>query len=176
MKYLVTILALMAVLFTGIAHASEKIPFASQINSVQNYNRITPYIAISGLVGADGAAELAIFNFKTIIDVRPGKEDIDEEMTYVKAAGMVYISVPLTVEGISEEQLADFTEQFESAEKPILIHSNSGNRAGAMWATYQISKGVDPEKAIAQGRKVGMQPAYEEKIRAAMLGQSTEAP
>ena len=176
MKYLVTILVLMAVFFTGIVHASEKVPYTYQVNFVQNYNRITPYVATSGLVGADGAAELAIFNFKTIIDMRPGKEETDEEMTFVKAAGMVYINVPITVKGISKEQLADFTEQFESAEKPILIHSNSGNRAGAMWATYQISKGVDPEKAIAQGRKVGMRPAYEEKIRAAMLGQSAEAP
>ena len=176
MKYFVTILALIAVFFTGIVQASEKIPYTSQINFVHNYNRITPYIAISGFIGANGATELATFNFKTIIDMRSNKKDTDEEMTFVKAAGMIYINVPITTKGISEEQLADFTEQFESAEKPILIHSNSGNRAGAMWATYQISKGVDPEKAIAQGRKVGMHPAYEEKIRAAMLGQSTEAP
>ena len=176
MKYPVTILALMAVFFTGIVHASEKVPYTGQINLVQNYNRITPYIAISGLVGADGAAELAIFNFKTIIDMRTGREGTDEEVTLVKAEGMDYINIPITVKGISEEQLAEFTKQFELAEKPILIHCNSGNRAGAMWATYQISKGIDPEKAIAQGRKAGMRPAYEEKIRAAMLGQSIEAP
>ncbi len=176
MKYLVTILALTVVFSTGVVHASEKVPYTSQINLVQNYNRITPYIAISGLIGADGAAELAIFNFKTIIDMRTVREGTDEEMTYVKAAGMEYINVPITVKGISEEQLADFTKKFESAEKPILIHCNSGNRSGAMWASYQISKGVDPEKAIEQGRKAGMRPTYEEKIRAAMLGQSTEAP
>ena len=176
MKYLVTFLALIAVFFTGIVHAIEKIPYTNQINLVQNYNRITPHIAISGLIGADGAAELAIFHFKTIIDMRTEREGTDEEMTFVKAVDMDYINVPITVKGISEEQLADFTEKFESAVKPILIHCTSGNRAGAMWATYQISKGVDPEKAIAQGRKAGMRPVYEEKVRAAMLGQSTETP
>ncbi len=176
MKYLVTILVLTAVFSTGIVHASENVPYTSQINLVQNYSRITPHIAISGLVGADGAAELAIFNFKTIIDMRTVREGTDEEMTYVKAAGMEYINVPITVKGINEEQLADFTKKFESAERPVLIHCNSGNRSGAMWATYQISKGVDPEEAIAQGRKAGMRPTYEEKVRAAMLDQSTETP
>ncbi len=45
-----------------------------------------------------------------------------------------------------------------------------------MWATYQISKGVDTEKTIAQARKASMRPEYEEKIRAAMLEAKQQKP
>ena len=81
----------------------------------------------------------------------------------------------MTVSGISEEQLSAFTKAFESAETPILIHCGSGNRAGAMWAAYLIRKGTDPEKAIEAGRKAGMRPPLEEKIRASFLTNSTQS-
>ena len=83
--------------------------------------------------------------------------------------GMNYVNIPMTVAGISEEQLAAFTKAIETAQAPVLIHCGSGNRAGAMWASYQIRKGVDPEVALAAGRKAGMRPPMEEKVRAAFL-------
>ncbi len=169
MKYFIITLSLIAILFTSMVHASGQVPYEHQISTIPNYNRITPYVAISGLIGDGGAPLLAAYDFKTVIDVRTVNEGTDAEMKLIEAVDIVYINVPITVKGISEEQLADFTKAYEAAEKPILIHCGSGNRAGAMWASYQISKGFDPEEAIKQGRKAGMRPALEEKIRASML-------
>lgn len=169
MKYFITMMTLVTILLAGPAQASGRVPFGHQIIPVQNYSRATEQIAISGLIGAGGAEALASHGFKTIIDLRTATEGTADEKALIDLNGMSYINVPMTVAGISEEQLAAFTKAMETAQAPILIHCGSGNRAGAMWASYQIRKGVDPEVALAAGRKAGMRPPMEEKVRAAFI-------
>lgn len=169
MKYFIILMTLMTILFTTALQASGRVPFAHQIIPVQNYSRATEQIAISGLIGDGGVQALAAHGFKTIIDLRTATEGTADEKALVDLTGMSYINVPMTVAGISEEQLTAFTKAIESAQSPILIHCGSGNRAGAMWASYQIRKGVDPEVALAAGRKAGMRPPMEEKVRASFL-------
>lgn len=168
MKYFIIFTSLAAILFTGIAYATDRVPYGNQVYTVQNYARITPQIATSGMIGDGGATLLAAHNFKTIIDLRTATEGTQEEKVLVEAANMVYVNIPTTVTGFDDEQLAAFTAAIEGSEKPILVHCGSGNRAGGMWASYQISKGVDPETALAEGRKAGMRPAMEEKVKESM--------
>lgn len=169
MKYFITLMTLVTILFAAAAQASGRVPFGHQIIPVQNYSRATEQIAISGLIGDGGAQALAAHGFKTIIDLRTATEGTADEKALIDLNGMSYINIPMTVAGISEEQLAAFTKAMETAQAPILIHCGSGNRAGAMWASYQIRKGVDPEVALAAGRKAGMRPPMEEKVRAAFV-------
>ena len=169
MKYFITLMTLVTILFAAAAQASGRVPFGHQIIPVQNYSRATEQIAISGLIGDGGAQALAAHGFKTIIDLRTATEGTADEKALIDLNGMSYINIPMTVAGISEEQLAAFTKAMETAQAPILIHCGSGNRAGAMWASYQIRKGVDPEVALAAGRKAGMRPPMEEKVRAAFI-------
>ncbi len=169
MKYFITLMTLVTILFAAAAQASGRVPFGHQIIPVQNYSRATEQIAISGLIGDGGAQALAAHGFKTIIDLRTATEGTADEKALIDLNGMNYINIPMTVAGISEEQLAAFTKVMETAQAPILIHCGSGNRAGAMWASYQIRKGVDPEVALAAGRKAGMRPPMEEKVRAAFI-------
>lgn len=169
MKYFITLMTLSITLFASALQAADRVPFAHQIIPVQNYSRATEQIAISGLISDGGVQALAAHGFKTVIDLRTSTEGTADEKALVDLAGMNYINVPMTVAGISEEQLATFTKAIENAETPVLIHCGSGNRAGAMWASYQIKKGVDPEVALAAGRKAGMRPPMEEKVRASFL-------
>ena len=169
MKYFTILMTLVAILLTNTAQATNRTPFGHQVSTVQNYYRISTQIATSGLIGVGGAQLLAAHNFKTIIDLRTANEGTDEEKALVDAANMTYINIPMTVAGISAEQLAKFTKAIETAQKPVLIHCGSGNRAGAMWASYQISKGIDPEIALAEGRKAGLRPPLEEKVKDAMM-------
>ncbi len=169
MKYLITLMTLVTILLAATAQASGRVPFGHQIIPVQNYSRATEQIAISGLIGDGGVKALASHGFKTIIDLRTANEGTADEKALVDIHGMNYINIPMTVAGISEEQLAAFTKAMETAQPPILIHCGSGNRAGAMWASYQIRKGVDPEVALTAGRKAGMRPPMEEKVRAAFI-------
>lgn len=169
MKYFTIIMTLVAILLASAAQAANRTPFGHQVSTVHNYYRISTQVATSGLIGDGGAQLLAAHNFKTIIDLRTANEGTDEEKALVDTAGMTYINIPMTVAGISAEQLARFTKAIETAQTPVLIHCGSGNRAGAMWASYQISKGVDPEAALEEGRKIGMRPPMEEKVRASLL-------
>ena len=157
MKYFFYFVAVLTVFFTPMTtiHASERVPFGHQVFQVQNYSRATDQIAISGLIGDGGIKSLASHGFKTIIDMRTANEGTADEKALV--------------DGISEEQLSAFTKAIESAEKPVLIHCGSGNRAGAMWAAYLIRKGTAPEQAIEAGRKAGMRPPLEEKIRESFI-------
>lgn len=169
MKYFITLMTLVTILFAVVVQASGRVPFGHQLVPVQNYSRATEQIAISGLIGDGGAQALASHGFKTIIDLRTANEGTADEKALVERNGMNYINIPMTVAGISEEQLTAFTKAIEAAQTPVLIHCGSGNRAGAMWASYQIRKGADPEVALEAGRKAGMRPPMEEKIKAAFI-------
>ena len=48
----------------------------------------------------------------------------------------------------------------------IYVLLASGNRAGAMWTAYRLSKGIEPDIAFEEGRTAGMQISMEEKLKA----------
>jgi protein tyrosine phosphatase (PTP) superfamily phosphohydrolase (DUF442 family) len=54
----------------------------------------------------------------------------------------------------------------EKAQTPVLVHCSSGNRVGALWTTYRLSKDINPKIAFEEGRTAGMKPLLEEKVRA----------
>lgn len=165
MKYFVTLIAALVTLLASTTFA-ERIPFGHQVSTVQNYNRAAPQVATSGLIGDGGAPLLAAHGFRTVIDMRTVNEGTNEEKGLVENAGMVYVNIPMTVADLSNEHLEAFTKAMAQSPKPILVHCGSGNRAGAIWASYLISQGTDPEEALAEGRKAGMRPPLEEKVRA----------
>ena len=169
MKYSIILMALVTTLFTSMTQASGRVPFSHQVIAVQNYNRATEQIALSGMISEGGVPALAATGFKTIIDLRTKNEGVMEEKALIDIAGMMYVNIPTTVAGITKEQVAAFTKVIESAPAPILIHCGSGNRASAMWASYRITRGVDPEVAIEEARKTGLRPPLEEKLREIML-------
>lgn len=169
MKYSIILMALATILFSSVTQASGRVPFGHQVIEVQNYSRITEQIALSGMIIDGGITALAATGFKTVIDLRTKNEGTAEEKALVDRAGMMYVNIPTTVAGITKDQVAAFTKVIESAQKPVLIHCGSGNRASAMWASYQITKGVDPETAIEEARKTGLRPPLEEKLREIML-------
>lgn len=169
MKYFSILVALMIILFSNMVYATGRVPFGHQVYQVQNYSRITEQIALSGMIIDGGIPALAATGIKTIIDLRTKNEGTAEEKVLVERAGMIYINIPTTVAGISKEQVAEFAKVMGSAQKPLLIHCGSGNRASAMWASYQISEGAEPEAIIDAARKTGLRPPLEEKLREIML-------
>ena len=55
----------------------------------------------------------------------------------------------------------------EDAQTPVLVHCASGNRVGALWTTYRLSKGINSEIAFEEGRAAGMRPSLEQKVKEA---------
>ncbi len=168
MKHAFTIMVI-TLLLLSTSVLAQKIPYGHQVSTVQNYNRAAPDIATSGLIGDGGESVLAAHGFKTVIDMRVANEGTNREKALVEAAGLVYVNIPMTVANISPEHVEAFTQALQKSPKPILVHCGSGNRAGAIWASYLISQGSDVEEAIAAGRKAGMRPPLEEKVRAVFV-------
>lgn len=146
-------------------------PYGNKVSdAIYNYHRVSAQVASSGSIDEGGLKELKEHGFKTIIDLRTPPEGTQEERNAAEAEGLTYRNIPITGAGISAEQIAAFTKVFESAEKPVLFHCASGNRAGALWAYYQINKGTAHNLAIQQGRNIGMKPAWEDRIKACANG------
>jgi uncharacterized protein (TIGR01244 family) len=164
MKNIVTLLFVLT--FVSPASADFQVPFGNEINSpIKNYNRATPTLATSGTIGEGGVEELAKKGFATIIDLRTKDEGTAHEKKAVEATGMSYINIPVTGAGINNEQLAAFSKAFEEAQTPVLVHCASGNRVGALWTTYRLSKNINSKLAFEEGRTAGMKPSMEQKVK-----------
>ena len=167
MKYIFSLLYALVLISPAASAADIQVPFGNEIQSpIKNYNRATPTLATSGTIGTGGVKELAEKGFATIIDLRTENEGTAEEKKSVESAGMSYINIPVTGAGINHEQLVAFTRMIKKAQTPVLVHCASGNRVGALWTTYRLSKGINSEIAFEEGRAAGMKPFLEEKVRA----------
>lgn len=143
----------------------DQVPYATQVDNLMRYYRVTPHIATSGALSQDSVQELSKHSFQTVIDLRSESEGTSAEKKAVEAALMTYINIPVTNEGIDESQLTAFKQALEQAAPPILVHCATGNRAGAMWTVYRLSEGVSPDIAFKEGRTAGMNAGMEGKIR-----------
>lgn len=165
---------ILALLLSGWVSAKDQVPYATQINDLVRYLRVTPNIATSGALTRDGIQELVKHSFQTVIDLRSESEGTPSEKKAVEAVGITYINIPVTSEGINESQLATFKQALEQAAPPVLIHCATGNRAGAMWTAYRLNEGVVPEIAFREGRAAGMNAGMEEKVRKSWCGETRE--
>ncbi len=145
--------------------AQAKIPRqVSDSGYIINYYKLNEEIATSGSINKQGIQWLSDNKFKTIIDLRTPKEGTKLELKAVQKLKMAYINIPIEGGYISEEQVSHFKETLQRSQRPILIHCASGNRVGALWAKYLLSKDVPKEEALKVGRKIGMSMYLEQKI------------
>ncbi len=164
MKNIVVFVAILLISFTSNdAFATHTVAFAGELKSkIVNYNRATSKLATSGELGEGALEELAEKGIKTIIDLRNGLEQgQEEEKNKAEALGLTYINIPIHASLLKEEQVEKFIKAMDSAKKPILLHCISGNRAGAMLSIYHIKKGMPIEQALEIGRTAGMTASVE---------------
>lgn len=166
MKYIIIFLVVIIFSFAESAFSAGQIPSDGEVSSyIANYNRASPELATSGRLESGAVEALSKEGFATIIDLRTKFEGVEGERREVESAGMNYINIPVTGEGVDDMQLSSFSQSFETANKPVLVHCASGNRVGAMLTRYYISKGIPSEVAFERGRAIGMSSSLEKKIR-----------
>ncbi|MBN9670084.1 fused DSP-PTPase phosphatase/NAD kinase-like protein [Roseibium aggregatum] len=133
---------------------------------VKNYLRATPYIGTGGVLEPTGLDTLAGLGFKTIVNLNTAEEGSVTEGPMVEKAGMTYINIEVPTTAPNAEQVAEFARIAEDpAYYPILLHCESSNRVGAMWALYRAASGIPKEIAIQEGRTVGMKTSREGAVR-----------
>ncbi|HZI17428.1 MAG TPA: protein tyrosine phosphatase family protein [Pyrinomonadaceae bacterium] len=114
--------------------------------------------------GAQPAAaafeKLAGLGFRAVLDMRTEAEghDAARERALVEAAGMRYLSLPVSSEAPRPEQIAEFTRAVKDAgNHPLFVHCASGNRVGAFWLAYRVVEdGWAVERALEEAERVGL--------------------
>ena len=135
------------------------------------YLRLQPGLAAAGRPSAAALDKLAGWGFKTVVSLRTTEEEgVVEEAAAVKAAGLRYVSVPITSDSFSVADVAAVERVLaDPAAAPVLLHCTSSNRVGAVWAAIQYRKGRSFEDAEKDGVAAGLHsPAMRQALRRAL--------
>ncbi|MFT5539976.1 MAG: hypothetical protein ACI82H_001502 [Alphaproteobacteria bacterium] len=160
--------AIFTVLMPAALGAAEA-PFGDKVSAaITYYNRAAPGIATAGLIQGNGVVEAKGLGFKVLVDLRGPAEGLEAERAAAKRVGLTYVNIPVTTRIPTDDQVRTFARVIDNAANhPVLVHCQSANRAGAMWALYRASKGVPGEIAIEEGRATGLtsrEPAVRVKL------------
>ena len=84
----------------------------------------------------------------------PGQTPGAEIEAAAHAAGMDYLSIPVTHAGFSEVQVKAMAEALAGAQGPVLAYCRSGTRSTLLWSLAEASRGRDVD-AIAAAAACG---------------------
>ena len=101
--------------------------------------------------------------FRSVINFRTAGEDEqplspEEEGEVVQGTGLKYLHVPVSMDGMDENKVDQFREQYESLPKPTFAHCKSGKRAGAMMMMHTaVEQGISGEQALEKAKEMGFE-------------------
>ena len=109
--------------------------------------------------GGGGAEEAG---YASVVNFRPATEagaNVEQEKAAVEAAGLKYIHIPFTRTDPDVQPAIDafLAAAKDAANRPMLFHCASGNRAAAMWAFKRVYvDGWPADKALSEAEAVGL--------------------
>ncbi len=114
----------------------------------------------AGQPGEEGLRHAASIGITIVVNLRPEDEMAEvyfEEKALVKKLGMKYASLPVTPATFSIEDVERFAE-IADRYKLILVHDDTSDRAGAMWAALLYGwTWTEPHMCLESGRRAGLQ-------------------
>jgi uncharacterized protein (TIGR01244 family) len=140
-------------------------PVASKVEpfpGVINYAKIDDGFACGGAIKPEAAAELKKQGYASVLNFRPASEagaNVEQEVAAVQAAGLKYIHIPFTRTDPDVQPAIDafLAAAKDPANRPMLFHCASGNRASAMWAFKRVYiDGWPADKAITEAETIGL--------------------
>ena len=153
-------IALLILLLAGCATdpAQPALGRPEPVEGWTNYETIyrTGAFYIGGRPTEPGLQRAADAGVTTVIDL--GATDLGfDEAAVVEGLGMRYERVPVKSDTFSGADVDRVAEIIAAADGPVLIHCNSSNRAGAMWASYLYRyREANREDAMSAGIAAGM--------------------
>ena len=142
------------VVFSGLVFAGSETP------TVTNFHQVNTNLFRGAQPEPQEFQSLARFGIKTVIDLRHEEGHIRSERKLVEAAGMRYISIPLSgVAAPSNEQIVRaLAIMNDPASGPVFIHCRRGaDRTGTVIACYRVSHDQwGNQKALDEARSFGM--------------------
>lgn len=125
--------------------------------------QINAQLTVGPQPSRDEIESLASDGFQTVINFRTAGEEEqplspNEEERVVEAAGMDYLHVPVSMDGLDPEKVDRFREKLTSLPTPIFAHCKSGKRAGAMVMMHQaVEKGMSGEETLKMAEDMGFE-------------------
>jgi uncharacterized protein (TIGR01244 family) len=153
--------------------ATTQIPETVDAAAIPNYRLVKPGLATAGQPTPEALRALKQQGFRTVISLRAETEPgVKEEEAIVKAAGLAYVSVPVTPASFSQQHVDQVAKVLDDPQAgPILLHCGSANRVGGVWTALQAQRGKSYEEALAEGRAIGLtSPAMVDAVKK-LLGQ-----
>lgn len=112
--------------------------------------------------------------FRSIVNFRTAGEEEQPlspqaEGEQVRAAGLEYLHLPVSMKAMEPELVDQFRETFPQLPQPVFAHCKSGKRAGAMvMMTVAVDQGLTGEQTLHQAKEMGFecdQPELEQFVR-----------
>ncbi|MEG3162165.1 TIGR01244 family sulfur transferase [Sphingomonas sp. LB2R24] len=121
---------------------------------------INESISVAPQIAVEQVADIAAAGFKTIVNNRPDDEDAgqpsgDAIRTAAEAAGLKYVSIPVTHAGFSHPQIDAMTQALTDSDGPVLAYCRSGTRSCNLWALAAAKAGRNPNLLLAQAEDAG---------------------
>jgi uncharacterized protein (TIGR01244 family) len=116
--------------------------------------------------------QMAKDGVKTVIELRPDSEaGVREERETLSRLGVNYVQIPVAgAAGVTRENAERLHQALANAQAPVVVHCQSGNRVGGLFALrahYVLGKPVDA--ALEDGKASGLT-ALLDKVKS-LLGQ-----
>lgn len=117
-------------------------------------------IMVAPQIGTDAVAEALAQGVTLIINNRPEGESDDqvpgaEIEAAARAAGIDYVSIPITHSGFSEAQVSAMSDALGQASGRVLAYCRSGTRSTLLWALAQSALGEHPDILAEKAANAG---------------------
>ncbi|ARG17077.1 TPA: TIGR01244 family phosphatase [Acinetobacter nosocomialis] len=121
--------------------------------------RVNQDFYVAGQITVDDIAKIADQGIKTLICNRPDGEGADQPnvIEIEEAAqrhGLNVIYQPVTSGKITDQQVTEFKQLYQNAQKPVLAYCRSGMRAISLWALAEVAP-QDVALLVEVGNKLG---------------------
>lgn len=123
--------------------------------------RIDDSISVAPQLGEGDFAEIAARGFTTVVNNRPDGEEpgqltAAQGAALARQAGLDYVHVPVTTQGMGPADVQDFADALAAAKGPVLAHCRSGTRSTILWAMAAAKGGkLSPDEILRMARAAG---------------------
>jgi uncharacterized protein (TIGR01244 family) len=131
------------------------------VPGITNLARLETTVACAGTTKPEAVPAIKQMGFKTIINMREPTEsgaDIDVEAAAAKAAGITFVSIPMSPSSPDPAVADKFLQVITTpGNEPAYIHCSGGARAASMWLIKRlVVDRWDTDRAVAEATALGL--------------------
>ena len=121
---------------------------------------VTPRYSVTPQIAPEDVGAIKAAGFTKVICNRPDAENPPELQAAameqaVKAEGLDFVSIPLTHQTMTPDNIALQEEAVASAEGPVLAYCASGTRCTVIWSLARAAEGMSADEILKTASDAG---------------------